>query len=251
MVTHVVSHDDDDGEGDAQTLSDSALIARHLDGQQDAFAGLVDRYARHVYAIAYRISGDHAEAEDLTQDAFLRAFRALPTLRGHGSFAGWLYRVATTTSLDGMRRRAPRQTPLDAALADILPDGARWSSPVDMALAAEDQRAVRAAFRRLAPRQRAALALHALHGLSYADTARAMDTTVDAVAVLIFRARRRIRAHYARMPPDGRHGMDGEDALGPAQRPSVRHGRRPADRADVARALCPVSLGPADVTQYG
>jgi len=214
MVAHGASHYDDDGGADTLTLSDSALIARHLGGQQDAFACLVDRYARQVYAIAYRISGDHTEAEDLTQDAFLRAFRALPTLRRHGSFAGWLYRVAATTSLDGKRRRAPPQIPLDAALADILPAGARWSSPVDMGLAAEDQRAVRATLRRLAPRQRAALALHALHGLSYADTARAMDTTVDAVAVLIFRARRRFRAHYARMAPDR------------------------------------VSLGPADVTHY-
>jgi len=194
------------GDEGADTLSDGELVVRHLGGQPDAFATLVDRYARQVHAIAYRSSGDHAEAEDLTQDTFLRAFRALPTLRQPHAFAGWLYRVATTTCLDARRRAhgAPRPVSLDAALVDVLADEARWCQPPEAALAAEDRRAVHAAVRRLAPRQRAALTLHALHGLSYADTARAMGIGVDAVAILIFRGRRRLRQHYARaalVPP--------------------------------------------------
>ncbi len=187
----------DQGDSRADPVADDELIARHLCGQRDAFAALVDRYARQVYAIAYRISGDHTEAEDLTQDTFLRAFRALPTLRQHRAFAGWLYRVATTTCLDARRRRCgPRQIPLDTALAAILPDEARWSSPPDAVLAAEDQRTVRVVLRRLAPRQRAALTLYGLHGLSYAETAQALGANSATVAVLICRARRRFRMQY-------------------------------------------------------
>ncbi len=194
----------DGGAAALSALSDDELVARHLCGGQDAFAHLFGRYERQVYAIAYRISGDRAEAEDLTQDTFLRAFRALPALRQRRAFAGWLYRVATTTCLDGLRRRAPSQVSLDAALTDVLPDAARWRQPLEAALAVEDRRAVQAALRQLAPRQRTALTLHDLQGLSYADTARAMGASVDAVAILIFRARRRLRERYTRaslLPP--------------------------------------------------
>jgi len=197
------------GQGGTASLSDGEVIARHLGGQQDAFAILVGRYTRQVHAIAYRSSGDHAEAEDLAQDTFLRAFRALPTLRQPHAFADWLYRVATTTCLDAHRRRAPRQISLDATMIDALADEARWGQPPDAALAAEDRRAVRAALRRLAPRQRAALTLHELHGLSYADTARAMDASVNAVAILIFRGRRRLRAHYEGATTDHWRGLSG------------------------------------------
>jgi len=186
----------DQGDSRADPVADDELIARHLCGQRDAFATLVDRYARQVYAIAYRISGDHTEAEDLTQGTFLRAFRALPSLRQRRAFAGWLYRVTTTTCLDARRRCGPRQIPLDTALAAILPDEARWSSPSDAVLAAEDQRTVRVVLRRLAPRQRAALTLHGMHGLSYAETAQALGANSATVAVLICRARRRFRMQY-------------------------------------------------------
>ena len=187
----------DHGDSEAAALSDDELIARHLCGRQDAFAHLFGRYERRVYAIAYRISGDRAEAEDLTQDTFLRAFRALPALRQRRAFAGWLYRIATTTCLDKLRCRAPRQVSLDATLAAVLPDEARWRQPSEAALTAEDGHALHAALRQLAPRQRTALTLHELQGLSYADTARAMDSSVDAVAILIFRGRRRLRERYA------------------------------------------------------
>src|ERR671933_2754245 len=88
----------------AQASVDAALVRRSLRGDGDAFAALFDRHAPRVYALAYQILGDRAEAEDITQDAFLQALSALPTLRQPDNFGGWVARVATNASLSTLRR---------------------------------------------------------------------------------------------------------------------------------------------------
>jgi len=179
--------------------SDGDLVIRCLAGRQDAFAALFDRYARQVYALVYRSIRNPTEAEDLTQDTFAQAFRVLSTLRQPQAFADWLYRVATSLCLDALRsRRAHPETPLDDAFANGRADESRWRSPLEAVLAGEEQRVVRAALDYLPPRYRAVLLLRELHGLPYADIARAMDTSPDAVSVLLFRARRRLREQYER-----------------------------------------------------
>ena len=179
--------------------SDGDLVIRCLAGHQDAFAALFERYARQVYALVRRLIRDPTDAEDLTQDTFAQAFRVLSTLRQPQAFADWLYRVATRLCFDALRRRrAHPETPLDDAFANGRADESRWQSPLEAVLAAEDRRAVRAALDHLPPRYRAVLLLRELHDLPYADIARAMDTSPDAVSVLLFRARRRLREQYER-----------------------------------------------------
>jgi RNA polymerase sigma-70 factor (ECF subfamily) len=192
-----------DGRNWGDVLSDDTpdadLVARSLQGRQDAFEVLFDRYARQVYNIAYRISGSSTEAEDLTQDIFMRAFRTLGTLRQPQAFAAWLYQMATNVCLDGVRRRRVPQAELSEAVVSTYPDESRWRSPEAVALASDDQHAVWEVLARLAPSQRTALALRELYGLSYGDIAATLGTSVGAVEVLIFRARRRFREQYAKV----------------------------------------------------
>ncbi len=184
-------------------LSDADLVIHAREGRQEAFAALFDRYARPVYNIAWRIVGSPTEAEDLTQETFLRAYRTLGALRAPQAFAAWLYRIATTVSLDAARRTRVPQAELSDAVLAVHPDEARWSSPEAAATADEDRRAVRAALARLVPTQRAALTLREIQGMSYGEIAAALGTSAGATEVLLFRARRRFRAEYVKVAVGG------------------------------------------------
>ncbi len=189
-----VFHDDDASSGDA------GLVARAQRGDGDAFATLFDRHAPRVYALAHRILGRDSEAEDVTQDAFLHALNALPTLRRGDAFRPWIMRIATNLAWTTLRQRLrlPQAELTDAVVA-THPDTGRWGSPEAMGLAAEDQRAVRLTLDRLAPTHRAALAMREIGGLSYADIAASLGTTTSSVEVLLFRARARFRDEYRKV----------------------------------------------------
>src|SRR5438132_14039473 len=110
----------------AQASVDAELVLRSLRGDEDAFAALFDRHAPRVYALAYQLLGDRTEAEDITQDAFLQALSALPTLRQPGVFGAWVARIATNARLRTLRRsgRLP-QDELGVAVAEPHPTPAR------------------------------------------------------------------------------------------------------------------------------
>jgi RNA polymerase sigma factor (sigma-70 family) len=191
-------HHDAAGDPDSPTAGD--LVVRLRGGQHDAFALLFDRYARRVYNITYRISGDPTDAEDLTQETFLRALGALHNLREPQTFPAWLCQIATNVSLEALRRRRKLpQAELSPVVTDTYPDDARWHAPENVAVAHEESRDVQAVLNRLSPRQRAALTLREMEGFSYAGIAEALGISVGAVEVLIFRARRRFREQYERV----------------------------------------------------
>src|SRR5256714_1436392 len=181
----------------SQASVDAVLVKRSLRGDGDAFAALFDRHAPRVYALAYQLLGDRAEAEDITQDAFLQALSALPTLRQPETFGAWVARIATNASLSTLRRRGRLpQAELSEAVTATYPDPARWSSPEAMGLATEERHSVHVTLKRLAPSHRAALAMRKIGGLSYAEIARALGTTAGGVEALLFRARARFRDEY-------------------------------------------------------
>ena len=204
MAQHVyplpdVDPPDDADEGDAAS-GDAGLVARARQGDRAAFALLFDRHAPRVYALAYRIAGQEVEAEDITQEAFLRALHALPTLRHGATFGPWVARIATNRAWDVLRQRQRLpQADLSAAVVATHPDTDRWGAPEAMGLAAEDQRAVRLTLARLAPTHRAALVMREIGGLSYADIAATLGATTGSVEVLLFRARTRFRDEYRKV----------------------------------------------------
>ena len=99
--------------GKANPDSTLSFVSRAKEGDQEAFAELFDLHKKRVYSLCWRMTGNHMEAEDLTQDAFMQVFRKLDTFRGDSSFSTWLYRVAVNTVLMQIRRRVPKQVSMD------------------------------------------------------------------------------------------------------------------------------------------
>jgi RNA polymerase sigma-70 factor (ECF subfamily) len=166
-------------------IDDGYLVRRAQDGYVDAYEVLVERYASRAYRVALRLLGNREDAEDVTQDAFLAAWQALPGFRAEASFSTWLYRIVTTRALNKATRTA-RTEGLDTVPEP--PDRNRGPADrVQEALAAD---AVSEAVAALPPAQRIALVLHQFEGLSYRQIADITHSTVPAVRSHLHRARR-------------------------------------------------------------
>ena len=172
-----------------ETADDHALVAAALAGSHAAFDVLVTRHRRGVYQICYRFVNHHEDAADLTQDAFVRAWRGLASFRGQARFSTWLYRIAVNVSLNKVAARPPATEILDA---DLLEDR-REPRPGEALLARERAAELRAAVAALPPRQRAALVLRTYHDLSHQEVADIVGTSVGAVKANVFHALANLR----------------------------------------------------------
>ena len=163
---------------------DPTLVALCLAGQRAAFDVIVDRHRRQVYQLCYRYVGNHEDAADLAQDAFIRAFKGLKGFKGASSLATWLYRIAVNVCLNRLALKTPKSEPLEPTERVDL----RAERP-DVALL-RDERAgeVRAAIRQLPPKQRATLVLRVYHDLPHEEIAGILGTSVGAAKANLFHA---------------------------------------------------------------
>ncbi|WP_432994747.1 RNA polymerase sigma factor [Dactylosporangium sp. CA-233914] len=166
-------------------IDDTLLVRRAREGCLDAYRVLVERHAPRAYRVALGMLGSREDAEDVTQEALLAAWLALPAFRGDASFATWLYRIVTTRALNKSTRTA-RTRPLDAAPEPA--DPAR--GPAERAEEHLAAGAVTAAMAELPAAQRVALVLYEFEGLSYDAIAEITHSTVAAVRSHLYRARR-------------------------------------------------------------
>jgi RNA polymerase sigma-70 factor (ECF subfamily) len=166
-------------------IDDGYLVRRAQDGYVDAYEVLVERYASRAYRVALRLLGNREDAEDVTQDALLAAWRALPGFRAEASFSTWLYRIVTTRALNKATRTARTER------LDTVPEPPdRNRGPADRAQQALAADAVSEAVAALPPAQRVAIVLHQFEGLSYGQIADITHSTVPAVRSQLHRARR-------------------------------------------------------------
>ncbi|MFD4572737.1 RNA polymerase sigma factor [Streptomyces sp. NPDC058417] len=173
---------------DTGRAADDALLAvRAAEGDEDAFAVLLQRHAPAMLRLATRLLGSRTEAEDAVQDAFISAWRRLPEFRGHSSFATWMYRIVTNRCLNVLRARRPVTT-LDEAGDVPAPEHA--ASPARITEARESVRELRDALDLLSAEQRACWVLRELDGRSYEFIADAVGISQEAVRARVFRARR-------------------------------------------------------------
>ncbi len=176
-----------------QTISEVELIRLAQNGNPDAFGDLYQSHLDAIYRYVYARIGESAEAENLTQATFLKAWRALGDYRpSQAPFRAWLYRIAHNTVVDHCRScRGP-----DCSLETIeLPDAS--PVPEESCLAQERQEMLRNAIGRLKPDYQEVLALRFLSGLDYPETAQALGRNVNAVRVLQFRALAALRTVLA------------------------------------------------------
>jgi RNA polymerase sigma-70 factor (ECF subfamily) len=174
--------------------NDLELVRRVQSGERSAFDLLVRKYQYRIAALVRRYVRDEAEAEDVVQESFVRAWRALPGFRGEAQFYTWLYRIAVNTAknhLVSLGRRPATEDIDDEELgavreAQSLQDVA---TPEHEALRSEMEGLVLAAVARLAPELREALTLREVEGLSYEEIAERMQCPIGTVRSRIFRAR--------------------------------------------------------------
>lgn len=177
--------------------SDTKLVELVQRGDRAAFNLLVLKYQHKVMKLVMRYVRDQAEAEDITQEAFIKAYRALPAFRGESAFYTWLYRIAINTaknSLMSSRRRLvdydlDLQDPEDYTSQVLLKDS---DTPERMLLTEEIRQTVQEAMEQLPSDLREAITLRELEGLSYEEIAQVMDCPVGTVRSRIFRAREAI-----------------------------------------------------------
>jgi RNA polymerase sigma-70 factor (ECF subfamily) len=164
--------------------TDAELVAASLAGDPSAFDTLVERHRRNVYHVCYRFVGNHEDASDLTQDVFLRAFRALRRFKGQSAFGTWLYRIAVNVSLNRVSVKMPQSEPIEARQhVDTRSD-----APGDRILRDERAARVRAAIAKLPRKQRASLILRMYHDMSHQEIADTLGSTVGAVKANVFHA---------------------------------------------------------------
>ncbi|MBI5533800.1 MAG: sigma-70 family RNA polymerase sigma factor [Deltaproteobacteria bacterium] len=166
--------------------SSEQLMARVGAGDRKAASELVLRHQRALLNFFYRYTNDPLLAEDLTQETFLRIYRAAPTYLPCAPFGVWLFRIARNLCLNELKSRRYRRAQLDPGCSVADPEHA-------VARAQLDER-VRLAVRQLPERQRLALVLRRFEGLSVSEVAQVMETTTDAVDGLMARAASRLRA---------------------------------------------------------
>ena len=170
---------------------DRAAIQACQRGEREAFDRLVERYQRDVYRLCFRYVNNHHDANDMAQEVFLKAYRAIAKFRGDSSFSTWLYRIAVNTCLNFRQSRRAAHEPLSEALPDLAP-------PVAQSIE-EDQRAasVRAAVAKLPEKQRATLILKLYHELTHEEVARILGSSVGTVKANLFHALNNLRKTLA------------------------------------------------------
>jgi RNA polymerase sigma-70 factor, ECF subfamily len=180
-----------------QDDSDQQLVERVQAGDKTAFDLLVRKYQHRVLKLVSRFVSDAAEAEDVAQEAFIKAYRALASFRGDSAFYTWLYRIAINTAKNALvsNRRRPVDFDLDLQDPEQYDRHARLKegdTPEGVLLTEEIRSVVEKAMEQLPEDLRTAIVLRELEGLSYEEIAEAMDCPVGTVRSRIFRAREAI-----------------------------------------------------------
>lgn len=177
---------------------DRELVARAQRGDKRAFELLVEKYQRKLGRLLSRFIRDPSEVEDVTQEAFIKAYRALPAFRGDSAFYTWLYRIGINTAknyLMAMGRRAPTSTEVEAEEAEGFEEGEQLrdiNTPESVLLSNEIAETVNSTIQQLPEELQQAIQMREIEGMSYEEIAQAMNCPIGTVRSRIFRAREAI-----------------------------------------------------------
>jgi RNA polymerase sigma-70 factor (ECF subfamily) len=179
--------------------NDAAAVARARGGDAEAFRFLVERHSRSVFKVAYRVTGNAEDAEDVVQETFLKAYRQLDRFESRSSFGTWLHRIAMNCSVDLLRSRPKREQAEEAETLEQLGSveavatGTSGPSPERLTASVQIGDKVRTAMSRLSPLERAAFVMRHYEGCSIDEISKALDIRENAAKHSIFRAVRKMR----------------------------------------------------------
>ncbi|MFH9177766.1 RNA polymerase sigma factor SigM [Streptomyces albogriseolus] len=212
-------------------VSDQDLLARHVEGDADAFGEIVRRHRDRLWAVALRTLGDREEAADAVQDALISAYRAAHTFRGQSAVTTWLHRITVNACLDRARKAASRKTaPVDDTerLEQLLEPHESASAPAERN---DLHRQLIEAMGTLPPDQRAALVLVDMQGYPVAEAARVLDVPTGTVKSRCARGRARLLPLLTHLRPRGtgeeEHRGGGRNRKGKTSVPPAAGPRQP------------------------
>ena len=184
---------------DASTASDAATVARVCAGEEEAFGLLVERHSRNVFRVAYRMTSNEQDAEDVVQETFLKAYRQIGRFESRASFGTWVYRIAINCAHDLMRQRpkgAATAVDFDETTLSSAQSRAAGGAPPDadrMVFSAEVKQRVTETLSELSQNERAAFVLRHFEGLSIEEVGRTLGLRTSATKHSIFRAVQKMR----------------------------------------------------------
>ena len=178
-------------------LTDQALVTKARAGDADAYRVLVERHSRSLFRLAFRMTGNEQDAEDVVQESFLRAYRQIGKFDERASFGTWLYRIAVNCSLDlcrSRKRRSEQMAPADPEMDDpILSLPSNDPTPDRMAMSSEVRERVAAAMNELSASERTAFVLRHFEGMCIEEVSRVLGCQPGAAKHSVFRAVQKLR----------------------------------------------------------
>ena len=177
---------------------DHALIRAVLSGDKDAYGALVARHGESMFRVAYRITENESDAEEIAQEAFLRGYRSLAEFDARADFCTWIYRIAVNESLNLLRRNG-REEALDDEVD--LP-GPKSDDPEQRAAAAQRSARIRSALMRMSTNDRMVLMLRHFSEFSYQEIGQILDLDEKKVKSRLYEARQQLRGMLKDFPPD-------------------------------------------------
>lgn len=188
---------------DQQVEADDAqLVVRSLKQDHEAFGQLIDRHASVIVNLAYRMVGNRAEAEDLAQEAFLTAFKALSTFRADSKFSTWLYRIAANKCKDWLRVKRPGMGQLDVDIDETLDiHVAEEQTPERLLSQQQVAQELEQAIQRLPPLYREAFVLKHVEGLSYEEMEDILGVSGDTLKMRVYKGRLQLSRDLVALNP--------------------------------------------------
>jgi RNA polymerase sigma-70 factor (ECF subfamily) len=177
--------------------SDRTAVARASDGDSESFRSLVERHSRYVFSVAYRLTGSVEDAEDVVQNAFLKAYKQLSRFEARADFKTWLHRITVNCAIDLIRSRRHREVAQDLddleSVSVPAPANGSLPGPERLLLSAEVRDRLHEGMAQLTASERAAFTLRHVEGMSIREVASAMGLKTEAAKNSIFRAVRKMR----------------------------------------------------------
>lgn len=181
----------------AEDEDEKAALARARSGDTEAFRVLVERHSRDVFRLAFRMTGNEHDAEDVVQETFLKAYRKLAAFEERAQFGSWLHRIAANCAYDLLRARVRHDDRIERTEGPegdrTLDVAARDPSPERLVAGGEVRRRMRAALARMSALERSAFTLRHVEGMSIAEISSALDLDASAAKQSVFRAIRKLR----------------------------------------------------------
>jgi RNA polymerase sigma-70 factor, ECF subfamily len=191
-----------DEKAEAEGASDGSAVQRTLAGERDAFRVLVERYSRNVYRLAYRMTGNSHDAEEVVQEAFLRAYQKLGQFEGNSNFGTWVYRIAANYAIDRIRQRNAEESRQESP-GRAMEDGQEVdpvamvrdpsASPERLAGSAELGAKMKQALDALTPAERTAIVMRHWEGCAIEEIAAVLKSNSNATKNTVFRAVSKLR----------------------------------------------------------